>query len=212
MSWKVIDRNKPVVDPDAPPLLSDGVREKIRAYTARYEKKQAALLPALHLVQNTIGHVPLAAMVEVAELLDIQPSEVLDTLSFYTHFWTHPKGKKVLTVCRSLTCELLGGAAVLDTLKSHLGIEEHGTTEDGQYSLVTEECLAGCDHAPCLLVNEKLHHRVKPEDIEALLAAEQNDQLAMQRSDLFDPPAPAEASVQAQPSGDTGSPPQEDTN
>ena len=212
MAWKTINRLESVVDADAPPALSEAVREKIRTFFPRYETKRAALLPALWIVQNANGHVSHPAMVEIADLLEIHPSDVLDTLSFYTHFWTHPKGKKVLTVCRSLTCELLGGAAVLDTLKSRLGIEEHGTTEDGQYSLVTEECLAGCDHAPCLLVNEKLHHRVKPEDIEALLADEQNDQLAMQRSDLFDPPAPAEASVQAQPSGDTGSPPKEDTN
>lgn len=210
MSWPVIDRNTSVVDPDAPPLLSEGVCEKIRAYTARYERKQAALLPALHLVQNTIGHVPWQAMEEVATLLDIHPSEVLDTLSFYTHFWTHPKGKKVVTVCRSLTCELLGGAAVLDELKSHLGVDEHGTTEDGRYSLMTEECLAGCDHAPCLLVNEKLHRCVKPEDIEALLADDNNDRLTMQRSDLFDPPPEdiANKQVHGTSSGDAGSTPQ----
>ena len=128
---------------------------------------------------------------EIASLLEIHPSEVMDTASFYTHFWTHHKGRKVITVCRSLSCEMMGGAAVLEELKRQLGIDEHETTPDGEYSLVTEECLAGCDHAPCLLVNEKLHKNVKPEDVAELLADPDNDRITVKRSDLFDAPAEA---------------------
>ena len=188
MSWKAIDRNAAVVDAEAPPLLSEAVREKIRSFFPRYETKRAALLPALHIVQNTLGHVPYAAMVEIAELLEIHPSDVLDTISFYTHFWTHPKGRKVITVCRSISCEVLGGAAVLEELKKQLGIDEHETTPDGEYSLMTEECLAGCDHGPCMLINERLHRRVKPEDVAGILADPDNDRVSTERSDLFDAP------------------------
>ena len=193
MAWKVIDRNQPVVDRSAPPALSEAVRAKIKAFFPRYETKRAVLLPALHVVQNTLGHVPWQAMVEVAELLEIHPSDVIDTISFYTHFWTHPKGEKVVTVCRSVSCEVMGSVAVLDAVKNELGIDEHGTTPDGKYSLVTEECLAGCDHAPCLLINERLHKRVKPEDVKKLLSDPANDRVSMDRSDLFDPP-PVKAS------------------
>lgn len=189
MAWKVIDRNPPVVDRAAPPALSEAVRAKIKAFFPRYETKRAVLLPALHVVQNTLGHVPWQAMVEVADLLEIHPSDVIDTISFYTHFWTHPKGEKVVTVCRSVSCEVMGSVAVLDAVKKELGIDEHGTTPDGKYSLVTEECLAGCDHAPCLLINERLHKRVKPEDVKRLLSDPSNDRVDMERSDLFDPPA-----------------------
>lgn len=188
MAWKTIDRTTPVVDADAPPVLSDGVRDKIRSFFVRYETKRAVLLPALHVVQHALGHISWQAMAEIAEILEIPPSDVMDTVSFYTHFWTHPKGKKVITVCRSLSCELMGGADMLDTLKKKLNITEHETTTDGRYSLVTEECLAGCDHAPCLLVNEKLHKRVQPADVDKLLADDSNDRVTMPRSDLFDPP------------------------
>lgn len=190
MAWKAIDRNTPVVDSDAPPILSDGVRDKIRSFFPKYENKRAVLLPALHIIQHALGHVPYQAMVEVAKLLEIHPSDVIDTISFYTHFWTHPKGRKVVTACRSLSCELMGGAQVLRTLKDELGISEHETTADGAYSLVTEECLAGCDHAPCLLINEKLHKRVRAEDVVRLLADGDNDKLVIRRSELFDAPPP----------------------
>ncbi len=188
MTWHSIDRRTPVIPEDADGVLSEAVKDKIRSFFPRYETKRAVLLPALHIVQNTLGHVAPQAMKEIAELLELPPSQVLDTMSFYTHFWDHPKGHKVIVACRSLTCNLTGSEAVLAALKAELGIEEHGTTKDSRYSLITEECLAACDHGPCLLINEKLHKRVKPEDVPELLEDPDNDRVSMERSDLFDRP------------------------
>ncbi len=188
MAWKAIDRITPVVEADAAPLLSDAVCEKIRSLFPRYDTKQAVLLPALHIVQDALGHIPWQAMKEIAEVLEIPPSAVIDTLSFYTHYWTHPKGEKVVTACRSISCEVMGGNEVLEAIKAELGIGEHETTPDGKYSLVTEECLAGCDHAPCLLINEKMHKCVRAADVPRLLADANNDKVSMPRSDLFDAP------------------------
>ena len=131
MAWKAIDRRTPVVDAKAPPVLSEAVREKIRSFFPRYETKRAALLPALHVVQNALGYVGLHAMKEIAELLEIPPSAVLDTLSFYTHFWDHPKGRKVIVACRSLSCQLMGSDALLQAIKDELDIEEHGRFAHG---------------------------------------------------------------------------------
>ncbi len=188
MAWVTLNRNEQICDPDAAPVLSEAVRAKIRSFFDRYDTKRAVLLPAFHIVQDALGYVSFPAMVEIADLLEIHPSEVLDTISFYTHFWTHAKGKKVITACRSISCEVMGGAVVLEELKNRLGIGEHETTPDGKYSLVTEECLACCDYGPCLLINEKLHQRVKPEDVGSILADENNDTLSLERSDLFDAP------------------------
>ncbi len=188
MSWQTIDRNVSPYAAGSEPVLSEGVREKIRSFFPRYDTKRAVLLPALHMVQDALGHVPYKAMAEIAEVLEIHPSDVLDTLTFYTHFWTHPKGEKVVMACRSISCELTGGREVLDAIKSHLGIGEHETTADGKYSLVTEECLAGCDHGPCMLINEKLHKCVKAADVPKLLDDAKNDRIEVPRSDLFDAP------------------------
>lgn len=188
MAWQALDRLTPVIDEKAPPVLSEAVREKIRAFFPRYETKRAALLPALHIVQDELGHVSHQAMKEVAEVLGIPPSAVVDTLTFYTHFWTHAKGKKVVVACRSLSCQVMGADALLAELKNQLKLDEHGTTPDGQYSLVTEECLAACDHAPCLLINEKLHKRVKADDVAKILKDAKNAEVSMPRCDVFDKP------------------------
>ena len=190
MAWQTINRLEPVVEADAPSVLNDAIRDKIRSFFPRYETKRAVLLPALHVVQHALGHVSFQTMTEVAELLEIHPSDVLDTISFYTHFWMKPRGAKTITVCRSITCELMGGEKVLEAVKKHLGIDEHETTPDGKFSLATEECLAGFDHAPCLLINEKLHKHVKAQDVPELLADPENDTLDIPRSTLFDAPAP----------------------
>lgn len=199
MAWQALDRITPVIDTEAGPVLNEAVRDKIRSFFPRYETKRAALLPALHIVQDALGHVSYAAMLEIAHVLEIPPSAVMDTLSFYTHFWDHHKGKKVIVLCRSLSCQLLGADAVLATLKDQLQIDEHGTTADGQYSLLTEECLAACDHGPCMLINEKLHKKVKPDDVAKILKDPKNDQIACERSDLFDRPAAATGPEQAVP-------------
>ena len=125
---------------------------------AQIIQQRGRLLPALHIVQETYGYVSHRAMRDVAELLEIAPSQVLDTATFYTHFWKHPKGKKVIVSCRSLSCELMGASEVNEAIARKLGVGEHGTSEDGAYSFVTEECLGACDHAPCLQAGASTIH------------------------------------------------------
>lgn len=203
MAWPTINR---LQTPDEAPTqpFPEALKEKIRSFFPRYETKRAALLPALHLTQETYGYISWQAMREIAELLEIKPADVFDTVTFYTHFWTHPKGRKVVTVCRSLSCELMGGREVLEAVKKHLGIDEHETTPDGEYSLVTEECLAGCDHAPCMLINERSYKCVKPDDIPRILADKNNDVIEPPRSDIYDgvePPVEADDASAKKDSG-----------
>ncbi len=188
MSWRTIDR-RTAAEQDLGPGLNDAVKEKIRSFFPRYPTKRAVLLPALHIAQDALGYISLRAMREIAELLELPPSAVLDVVTFYTHFWTHSRGRKTIVLCRSLTCELMGGGRVREGLEQRLGIGEHETTPDGQWSYMTEECLAACEHAPCLLINEKLHKGVQAEDLDRILVDPENDHLDMPRSTLFDAPA-----------------------
>ncbi len=187
MSWRTIDR-RTVAEDKLGPGLSDAAKEKVRSFFPRYPTRRVVLLPALHIAQDELGYVSLRAMREIAELLGVPPAAVMDLVTFYTHFWTKPKGRKTIVVCRSLTCEVLGEPALLAALERKLGIREHETTPDGEYSLMTEECLAACEHAPCMLINEKLHKCVRVDDLDRILADPDNDRLTVPRSDLYDAP------------------------
>jgi NADH-quinone oxidoreductase subunit E len=187
LSWRTINRTS-ITEADLGPGLSDAAKAKIRTFFPRYPTKRAVVLPALHIAQDALGYISVRAMREIAELLELTPAAVMDVVSFYAHFWTHPRGKKTIVLCRSISCELMGGGKVQEAIERKLGIKEHETTPDGEWSFMTEECLAACDHAPCMLINEKLHKCVRAEDVDQILADPHNDRLDVPRSDLYDAP------------------------
>lgn len=148
-------------------ILTTEILEAIRAYFPRYPNRRAVVLPALHVVNEELGHVPIAAVVEIAELLGLAPAEVQDTLSFYGFFkQDQPQGKTRIWVCRSLSCGSLGGETLLEYLCQKLGIRPGETTRDGRVTLEFAECLGACDYAPAMLVGDTLYKNVTKERID----------------------------------------------
>jgi NADH-quinone oxidoreductase subunit E len=152
-------------------VLSDELRERIRAYFPRYPNKQAVTLPALHLVQDALRCVPREAVREIADLLNLAPAEVYDTMTFYGFFREeHNKlGQTRLWVCRSLACELRGANDVLANFSEKLGVSPGGTTADGKITLESAECIGACEGAPCVLVNDEHELDITPEKAEQLV-------------------------------------------
>src|SRR5205823_12115409 len=141
-------------------VLSEDIRQRIQGYLPRYPSKQAVTLPALHIVQDELRHVPLEAVREIAALLDLSPAEVYDTMTFYGFFRTekNPLGKTRLWVCRSLACALRGGEELLADVCKKLNVHPGGTSADGKITVEFAECIGGCEGAPCVLLNDE--HRM----------------------------------------------------
>ncbi len=153
-------------------VLTDGMIEAVRAYFPRYPTRQAVVLPAAHVVNDHLRYVPLQAVVEIAELLELHPAEVQDTLSFYGFFkQTAPHGRTRAWVCRSISCALRGSEQVLDHLCHKLGVQPGETTADGRVTLEYAECLGACDFAPCMLTGNKLAKNLTPAKAEELIAS-----------------------------------------
>lgn len=139
-------------------VLTEAMVEQIKAYFPRYPTRRAVTLPALHVVNEHLRCVPLQAVVEVAELLELAPAEVQDTLSFYGFFkQDRPHGQTRAWVCRSIACALRGGEQVLEHLCQRAGIHPGETTADGKLTVEPAECLGACDFAPCMLAGEVLY-------------------------------------------------------
>ena len=141
------------------PVLSDELRERIRAEFPKYPDKRAVTLPALHIVHDAHRQVTPAALVEIAELLELHPAEVADTMTFYQFFKEegHALGKHRVWVCRSISCMLRGGEDLLLKLSERLGVKPGQTSADGKLTLEFAECLGACEGAPCILVDEDCH-------------------------------------------------------
>jgi NADH-quinone oxidoreductase subunit E len=152
--------------------LSEDLRQKILAYLPRYPSKQAVTLPALHLVQDELRCVPRRAIEEIADMLDLSPAEVHDTMTFYGFFREEekPLGRTRLWVCRSLACSLRGGEELLSDVCQKLNVKPGGTSADGKITVEFAECIGGCEGAPCVLINDEHRMNVTPEKVEGLLA------------------------------------------
>jgi NADH-quinone oxidoreductase subunit E len=152
-------------------FLSESIRKRIEEYIPRYPSKQAVTLPALHIVQDELRCVPLEAIREIGELLELHPAEVQDTMTFYGFFRDerHPLGRRRVWVCRSISCMLRGGEELLAELCEKYGIRPGETTADGKITLEFAECLGACEGAPCVLVDEDCHMNLTTEKAAALL-------------------------------------------
>jgi NADH-quinone oxidoreductase subunit E len=151
-------------------ILDDNLKSTIGALFSRYPTRQAVVLPALHLVNDKLGYVPPAAVVEVAGLLELAPAQVQDALSFYGFFrQDRPMGTTHIWFCRSISCAACGGEELLDYLCEKLGIKPGETTPDGRITLDFSECLGECDHSPAIMVNDAVHEYITKEKIDELL-------------------------------------------
>jgi NADH-quinone oxidoreductase subunit E len=152
--------------------MNDELKKQIEAILPKYPTKQAATLPALHVVNDALGYVPPSAVVEIAKLLGLAPSQVQDTLSFYGFFkQDKPMGKHRVCVCRSITCAACGGEELLDHISEKLGVQPGETTADGRVTLEFAECLGACDVAPAMMVNETLHGNMTNEKVDELVSS-----------------------------------------
>jgi len=128
---------------------------EVQRLQSLYPDKRGALLPVLHLAQDTFGYVSLEIEEYVAGLFGLTPAHVHEVVTFYTMFFQQPKGRHVVAVCHNLSCHLLGAKTIIDHLTERLGIEVGDTTADGRVTLLSVECLCACEQAPMMQVDDR---------------------------------------------------------
>jgi NADH-quinone oxidoreductase subunit E len=153
------------------PALTEQTRLEIREIIARYPQPRSALLPMLHLVQSVEGYVSPEGIEMCAQELGLTKAEVGAVATFYTMYRRRPAGEYHVGVCTNTLCAVLGGDAILDGLKEHLGIGHNETTEDGRISLEHIECNAACDYAPVMMVNWEFYDDQTPSSAVELVDA-----------------------------------------
>jgi NADH-quinone oxidoreductase subunit E len=152
-------------------VLTREIRARIEAYLPRYPSKQAATLPALHIVQDELRCVPLEAIREIADMLDLSPAELHDAMSFYGFFRDeeHKLGRTRLWICRGLACALRQGEEVLDDVCRKLAVKPGQTSADGKITVEFAECIGVCEGAPAVLIDDVGRGNVTPDRVDALL-------------------------------------------
>src|SRR5262249_43565295 len=136
----------------------------IQGLPDRYPTRRAVMLPALHLAMQEFPYIDDEVCQAIADLLQVPMVDVKGVATFYSMFPTAPHGKYSLEVCINLSCSLNGARRCLRYLESKLGIKAGETTPDGRFTLRGMECLAACDKAPMMYINNAVMHTYLTED------------------------------------------------
>jgi NADH:ubiquinone oxidoreductase subunit E len=167
---------------DCDEVSEEQLLERLDEIIASYKEKPGALIPVLQIAQGLFGYLPEVALKRVALGMGKPYSEVAGVVGFYSFFSTVPRGKHVVRVCLGTACYVRGGIDVLNALSKDLGIEVGGTTEDRQFSLEVGRCFGACGLAPVIMIDDDVHHRVKPKRIGAILEQYAEEPVAAERS------------------------------
>jgi NADH-quinone oxidoreductase subunit E len=174
--------------------LSQHVLEEIRELPARYPQPRSAVMPALDLAQEELGHLTPEAMTEVAGALQLDPGYVEGVATFYTLFHLQPVGRHRFYVCTNLSCTLRGAGEIVEHLKGAIGVRESGeVSKDGLFSYEEVECLGACEYAPMCRLDHRYQFDLTPEKIDALVAERRSPlrlQLEGQGGGALSPPPP----------------------
>lgn len=144
--------------------------DDIVAIISQHTELEGPLLPIFHALQEAFGYVPQESLPLIADALNITRAEAHGVMSFYHDFRTRPAGRHVVKICRAEACQSVGSDALSEAVLAKLGLDWHGTTENGSVTIEPVYCLGLCACGPAAMIDGKLHGRVSAARVDELLA------------------------------------------
>lgn len=149
--------------------LSDEAEKRVEEVKALYPDKRSAVMPALYIAQEELGHITEEAINWVAEKIDMAPVHVMEVATFYTMYYKVPVGKYHFQVCRTLSCALRGSKELTECLHKTLHLEPGQVSKDGMWSYEEVECLGSCGTAPMCQINDTFFENLTPEKLQEII-------------------------------------------
>jgi NADH-quinone oxidoreductase E subunit len=144
--------------------------DRVQELRQLYPDGRSAVMDALHLAQKRHeGWLPVEALQEVAEAMDLTPAYVQSVASFYDMYHLAPVGRHAVEVCTNVSCALVGAQEVVDAFERELGVPPGETTEDGAVTFRLIECAGGCGYAPVVVVDHRYREPVRPDQVPAIV-------------------------------------------
>ena len=137
--------------------------EEIQELVIKYGNDRSALLQILQDIQKKYKHISDYAQQEIARLLDIHPVEVYSVITFYSFLKSKQRGRNIVRLCKTISCDLQGRHDVEEAVKRELGISFGETTKDEKITLEFTNCLGMCDQGPAMIINDRVYTKLAPE-------------------------------------------------
>ena len=143
---------------------------KLDSIIDEHDVEEGSLIPILQDIQAEYSYLPKEALEHVAQRLNIPMVQIFGVVTFFKAFSLKPKGKNQIHVCMGTACHVRGAKNVLEGLERELGIKAGDTTDDGEYTLETVNCVGACALGPVVVNNEEHHGQMTPIKVESLLS------------------------------------------
>ena len=153
-------------------MIPESLKMELKARVAEAVTNREAAVDVMKELQLHYGWFSDEAVAEAAEILGLSTLQVEELATFYELIYRRPVGKRVIHVCDSISCWSVGCEAIMEHLKTRLGVEEGGTTADGLFTLVPCACLGNCGEGPTMMIGNTLYGRLTPERVDEILAME----------------------------------------
>lgn len=150
-------------------MLTEEERQEIKAEMSHYERKQAACIDAMKIVQRHRGWVSDESLQDIAEFLEMTTDELDSVATFYNTIFRRQVGEHVIMVCDSVSCWIMGYDRLCQHLQTRLGIGLGQTSADGKFTLLPIVCLGTCDHAPAMMIDDDLYRDLDPARLDEIL-------------------------------------------
>jgi NADH-quinone oxidoreductase subunit F len=147
-----------------PPLLD----AKFKELAGRYPVKRSALIPMMLFAQDQFGFLSDDMLEEIAKRLELNITQVTETLAYYSMLRRKPAGKYHIQVCTNISCMLRGGNELFQHVKKRLNLENKQVSPTGTFSLEEVECMGACTGAPAMQVNYDFYENLDPDKVDAI--------------------------------------------
>lgn len=143
--------------------------EALLKVIAELKDTKGALMPIMQKAQDIYGYLPFEVQKIISDNTGIPMEKIYGVATFYAQFALQPKGQYRISVCLGTACYVKGSGKIYEKLQEVLGLKEGECTPDGKYSLESCRCVGACGLAPVMMVNEDVHGRLLPDDVEKIL-------------------------------------------
>jgi NADH-quinone oxidoreductase subunit E len=149
--------------------LESDIRRDVQRHVEAWRHEEGNLIMILHAIQNQYGYVPREVAMELSRELGVKLARIYEVITFYHYFRLQPQGRHNISVCNGTACYLKGAQALIDELRSALGINEGGTTADRAFHYDVVRCIGCCGMSPALVIDGKTHGRLKTSDVRRII-------------------------------------------
>ncbi len=149
-------------------------KEFIKELADKHGRSRTSLLPILQGVIEKQNYLSDTCMTDIAKELDLSAAQVYGTATFYSFLDTEPRGKYIIRVCKTITCDMHGKKQIIQTIEDMLKIKVGETTPNKKFTLLETNCLGWCHEGPAMLINEKPFSGLTPERIHEIISEYMN--------------------------------------